>query len=471
MAPQPIDRFDLAIIGAGTAGVAAAVRADELGARAVLINAGMPPGGTSLHWGCIPSKHLIQVARALAAVEQPPYEAIQTGRVRFDLEEVKAGKEALIRRLREDKYLSVLAGMPTVELIEGWARLLSAHEIEAGGRRITARAIILATGASPRLPPFEGLERVHAVTSRDALALEHVPLSLLVVGAGPTGLELAQLFSRLGSVVTLFERGPRVLATQEPAVSAELQRALEEENIEIFTGASVKRLVPRERRVRLEVSFRDRSRAFEAESILLATGQRGNTAGFGLEDVGVGIDERGFVSVNDFMETSAEGILAAGDVTGEPALETAAAMEGRLAASNALGAGRERLDLGALPLGVFTSPEVASVGLTEAACREAHGECRSRTVAMRDVPLAVASGRERGFLKLVVTPEERIAGVHIVSDAAIEMVQTAVLAIRHHLSVDDLIRMPHVYPSFGHALKLAAQSFRRDVERMSCCIG
>jgi mercuric reductase len=466
-----VDKFDLAVIGAGTAGVAAAIRADELGVKTALINAGLPPGGTSLHWGCIPSKHLIEVARALQAAEQPHFRAIQSGRVRLDLGEVKANKEALIRGLREHKYEAVLESLTSVQMIDGWARLRANREIDIGGRVIRAERIIVATGASPRLPPFEGLDKASYLTSRDALSLEHIPLSLLVMGAGPTGLELAQLYSRLGSVVTIFERGPRILPRFEPAVSEELRRALEEENIEVHCGATVKRLVAKERRVRLEVAFEDRSRAFETESILLATGQQGNTEGLGLREVGVGADNHGFISVNDYMETSAEGIYAAGDVSGEPCLETAAAMEGRLAASNAFGPAREPIDLSALPLGIYTSPEVASVGLTEEACREAFGECRSRTVPMSEVAMAVAAGDTRGLLKLVVSPEERIAGVHIVCRSAVEIIQAAALAIRERLTVDDLIRMPHVYPSYSHALKLAAQSFRRDIERMTCCIG
>ncbi len=461
----------MAIIGAGTAGIAAAIRADELGARAALISYGSPLGGTSLHWGCIPSKHLLFVARALAAAEQPPFAAIQSGRVRLSLEQLKSYKEQLIGRLYEHKYAAVIESMPTVELIEGRARLLSAGEIEVDGRRLAAGRLIVATGASARVPPFEGLERIRYLTYRDALALEHVPLSMLVVGAGPTGLELAQLYSRLGSVVSVFERGPRILPRQEPAISQALQQALEEENIEVHTGAAVKRLVAKERRVRLEAAFGERSRAFEAESILMATGQAGNTRELGLGEIGVGVDRRGFISVDDYLESSVEGIYAAGDVTGEPCLETAAAMEGRLAASNALSRVREKLDLSALPLGVFTSPEVASVGLTEEECREAHGECRARTVPMNEVPLAIAAGMERGFLKLVVTPEEHVAGVHIICEHAVELIQTAALAIRQRLKVDDLIRMPHVYPSLSQALKLAAQSFRRDVTRMSCCAG
>jgi mercuric reductase len=464
-----LDRFDLAIIGAGTAGVAAAIRADELGARAALINAG-PLGGTSLHWGCIPSKHLIQVARALLAAEQPPYPAIQTGRVRFDLGQVREGLADLTQRLREHKYEAVLEGLPGVEVISGWARLRSATEVEADGRAISAGRVLIATGATPRLPPFEGLERVRPLTSREALRLEHVPLSLLVIGAGATGVELAQLYSRLGSVVSLFERGPRILSHQEPAVSEELRRALEEENLEVFCGAAIKRLVPRDRRVRLEATFEERARAFEAEAVLLATGQAGHTAGLGLSELGVATDRRGFISVDDYLETSVAGIFAAGDVTGEPCLETAAAMEGRLAVANALGAGRERLDLSALPLGVYTSPEVASVGLTEEACREAFGDCRARSVPMREVAEAVLSGQERGFLKLVADPEGRVAGVHIVCERAVEMIQAAVLAVRLRLKVSELARMPHVYPSFSQALKLAAQSFERDIERMSCCI-
>lgn len=466
-----MDKFDVAIIGAGTAGVAAAIRADELGARAALINAGLPLGGTSLHWGCIPSKRLVAVARALLCAEQPRFEAVQTGRVRFDLGQVKSGLETLVARMREQKYEAVLASMPTVEKIEGWARLRSPHDIEVNGRAIQAARVIVATGAQPRIPPFEGLERVRYLTARNALRLEHVPLSLLVIGAGATGVELAQLYSRLGSVVTIFERGPRILSAQEPAVSEELRRALEEENIEVHTGAAVKRLVARERRIRLEVSFPERSRAFEAEAILLATGQAGNTRGLGLAEIGVACDRRGFVSVDDYLQSSVAGIYAAGDVTGEPCLETAAAMEGRLAASNALGDGREPLDLSALPLGVYTSPEVASVGLTEEACRERLGECRARIVPMREVAQAVAASEERGFLKLVAGPENRVAGVHIICEHAVEMIQAAVLAVGKRLSVGELARLPHVYPSFSQALKLAAQSFERDIERMSCCIG
>ncbi|MFH0809278.1 MAG: mercury(II) reductase [Pseudomonadota bacterium] len=466
-----MERYDLAIIGAGTAGMAAAIRADELGARTALINAGMPLGGTSLHWGCIPSKHLIFVARALQAAEQPPFAAVQSGRVRLDLEQLREGKDNLVRHLREHKYANVLDGLANVRLLDGWARLVGAKELDISGKQVFAERVIVASGASPRVPPFEGLDRVSYLTYREALALEHIPLTLLVVGAGPTGLELAQLYSRLGSVVTVLERGPRILPQQEPAVSEALRQAFEDENIEVHNGAAVKRVVGKDRRIRLEASFGERSRALEAEAILMATGQSGNTQRLGLAGIGVSIDRRGFVSVDDYMESSVPGIYAAGDVTGDPGLDTAAAMQGRLAAENALGTTRRKLDLAALPLGVFTSPEVASVGLTEEACREIHGDSRARVVPMSEVPLAVATGATRGFLKLVATPEGKVVGVHIICERAIESIQTAALAIRQGLTIDDLVRMPHVYPSFTQAIKLAAQSFHRSVESMACCIG
>ncbi len=464
--------YEFVIVGGGAAGFAAATRAAELGVRTAMINDGLPLGGTCVNVGCIPSKHLLAVAEAYYRPQRPPFPAVGAVRPTFDMPAAVAGKEALIAALRRSNYRDVLDSFGgTVAFYEGRARFLSPHEVSVDGQVLRAKRFLIATGSRPAVLPFPGIEEVSYITSREAMELREVPRSLIVVGAGPTGLELGQFFTRLGTKVTVLEKLPQVLPRAEAEVSAELQRCLEEEGMEFYCACEIRRVWQEGETKLVEADVMGETKVFRADHLLLATGITPNTEGLGLEAAGVRTDRRGFVEVDEYMRTSAAHVYAAGDVVGKLPLETVAAREGYVAARNALEEAGETMEYETVPWAVFTDPQVAAVGITEQEEMRRFGTCSCRVVEMARVPKAVAVGDTRGLLKMVVHPRDgRVLGVHIVAPQAAEMVHEAALAVRLGLRVQDLVDTVHVFPTWSEAIKLAALAFQRDIRVLACCV-
>lgn len=465
--------FDFIIVGGGAAAFAAATRAAELGVRTAMVNGGLPIGGTCVNVGCVPSKHLLEVAAHYYQPRYSRFRALGDGAgPTLDFRAAIEQKEELVAVLRQSNYIDVLesfAGLVT--LYEGQARFRSPHEVEVDGEVLRGERFLIATGSRPAVLPFPGIEGVRYITSREAMAMREQPRRLIVVGAGPTGLELGQFFSRLGTQVTVLEKVPQILPRVEPEVADELQRCLEAEGMEFHCACNIQR-VWQEGEVRyVEAEVFGERRVFQADQLLLATGVRPNSDGLGLEAAGVATDPRGFVEADAQMRTAAPHIYAAGDVVGRMLLETVAAKEGYVAAGNALEDAGETIDYDAIPSAVFTDPQVATVGLTEGEEMRRFGACACRTVEMARVPKAAAVLEDRGLIKMVIHPENsKVLGVHIVAPQAAEMIHEATLAVRFGLTIDDLIDTVHVFPTFSEGIKLAAQAFTRDIGVMACCI-
>jgi mercuric reductase len=269
----------------------------------------------------------------------------------------------------------------------------------------------------------------------------------------------------------VLEKIPQILPRVEPEVAAALQRALEAEGMEIRCACGIKRVWEDGDRRFVEADVMGELRTFEADQLLLATGVVPNSDGMGLEQAGVRVDRRGSIEVNEFLETSAPGIYAAGDVVGRAFLETLAAKEGAVAASNALEGTQKTITYEHVPAAVFTNPQVATVGLTEEQEFERYGACSCRTVEVARIPKAQAVKETRGLIKMVVHPETSvILGVHIVAPMAADLIHEATLAVKFELTVDDIIDTVHVFPTLSEGIKLAAQAFTRDISVMSCCI-
>ncbi len=466
-------RYDLVIIGGGAAAFAAATRASELEARAVIINTGLPLGGTCVNVGCIPTKHLLTVAEEYYDSRFSRFAALTPGdHLALDFAAAIAEKDELVAALRREHYLKVLESLGGVDHIEGRAVFRGPHEVEVNGDVVAGEKIIIATGSSARRLPISGLDQVDWLDHRSALALRERPRSLVVIGGGPLGLEFSQMFHRFGTEVTVVEVMDQILPRHEPEVADELRRCLEEEGIAILTRAAVERVSrgPEGTAV-LDVRLERGRRTLRATHLLLAAGVSPNTQGLGLDAAGVEVTDGGFPKVTDWLQTSAPHIYAAGDVAGKMQLETVAAKEGRLAAENALTGSRKSVNYDHVPHAVFTSPQVASVGLTEDAMMARYGTCRCRTVRLEQVPKAKAVKETRGLIKMVVHPETgQILGVHMVAPMAADLIHEAVLAVRFGLTVDDIIDTVHVFPTFSEGIKLAAQAFRRDISVMSCCV-
>ncbi len=464
------NRFDIAVVGAGSAGFSAAIAAAERGARVALIGHGTI-GGTCVNVGCLPSKTLIRAAETVHRGRTASSFAGIRGRIELtDWGALTAQKDALVAALRKAKYSDLLAAYDTVAYIEGRARLTE-RGVMVDGREITADRIVLATGSSPAVPPIPGIGEVPWLDSAAALALERLPKSLLVVGGGYIGCELAQMFARIGVEVTITCRS-RLLPDAEPEISAALTRFFRDEGIEVRDGIQYNRIGPSEHGAALIVEDAGGTVAIKSERVLIAAGRRPNTEGLGLEEAGIALNERGGIAVDEYMRTSRPGVYAAGDVTGRHMFVYMAAYGARIAAENALDGDTRRYDATAMPAVTFTDPQVARVGLTEAEAEAEGFAVRSATLPLEHLPRALAAHDTRGLVKLVAEAESgRLLGAHILAPEGCDSIQTAALAIRQGLTARELSEMVFPYLTTVEGLKLAAQTFEKDVSKLSCCAG
>jgi mercuric reductase len=461
--------YDLMVIGGGSAGFAAAIKGAELGARVAIVESGTI-GGTCVNVGCVPSKTLIAAAELCYHSAYNMFEGLPSCPPPEDWQRVIAQKDELVAALRQGKYIDVMAIHPGITLIQGQARLTGGRGVAVNGRRYTPGKIVIATGGSPWAPPIPGLAEVGYLDSTAALSLPALPESLVVVGGGPIGLELAQLFRRFGVRVTIVEAAPRIAVGEEPEISGALTRYLTEDGIAVHAGIRITQVqtVPSGKVVCGEAGGRPCT--FEGQEIIVATGRRPNTRGLGLEDAGVAVGPRGEVLVNEHLQTSNPNVFAAGDVIGDPQFVYVAAYAGGVAAENALtGAGRV-CDLSAVPRVTFTDPQVASVGYTEAQARERDIEVQTAFLDLKHVPRAIAARNTRGLIKLVAEADTgRLLGAHVLAPQGGEVIQEAVLAVRFGLTMRDIIETFHPYLTMAEGIKLAALSFEEDVSRLSCC--
>ncbi len=464
--------FDFVLIGGGSAAFAAATKASDLGIKTAMVNDGLPVGGTCVNVGCVPSKHLLAVGDEYFYPQRPVFDALKNGhQSAFDFGAAIEEKRRLVGGLRESNYRDVLASLRGVEYIEGRARFASPTEVEVNGRTLTAEKFLVATGSRPSILPFPGIEGVHYLTNREAMELEELPRSMVVIGAGPTGLELGQAFLHFGTKVTLLEKIPQILPRIEPEIGDELQRWLEAEGMEIHCACNIERVWQEGGTRFVEADVMGERRVFQADQILLATGVVPNSDDMGLEAAGVKTSERGFIEVNPLMETTAPGVYAAGDVVGKMFLETLAAKEGMVAATNAFENAGKTIDYDTIPAAVFTNPQVATVGLTEEEEMRRFQACACRTLEVARIPKAKAIKEERGLIKMVIHPENsKVLGVHMVAPGAADLIHEATLVVKFGLTVDDIIDTTHVFPTMSEGLKLVAQAFVRDISVMSCCI-
>jgi mercuric reductase len=465
--------YDFIIIGGGAAAFAAATKASDLGVKTAIINHGLPIGGTCVNVGCVPSKHLLAVGDELYYPPRNPFDALRDGhKPAFDCKAAIEEKRRLVAALRESNYVDVLGALRGVDYIEGRGRFVAQDAVEVNGKRLTSDKFLIATGSRPAVLPFPGIDGVQYVTNREVMELEELPGSMIVVGAGPTGLELAQAFLHFGTRVLVLEKVPQVLPRVEPEVANELQRCLEDEGMDIRCACEIKRVWQEGSTRFVEADVMGETHTFHADQLLLATGVRPNTEDLGLEAAGVRVNGRGFVEVDEHLQTTAPGIYAAGDVVGRLLLETVAAKEGSVAAANAFDGAGPTIDYDAIPSAVFTNPQVATVGLTEEEEMRRFNACACRTVEVARIPKAKAIKETRGLIKMVIHPEtSKVLGVHMVAPNAAELIHEATLAVKFGLTVDDVIDTVHVFPTLSEGIKLAAQAFTRDISVMSCCIG
>jgi len=460
--------YDLVVIGAGSAGFSAAIAAAELGADVALIGHGTI-GGTCVNVGCIPSKTMIRATETLYhARDASRFEGILAqGRI-LDWRAVVRQKDELAASLRQAKYVDLLPGYDAIAYLEGEARLTDAG-VAVDGDLVRAGKLIFATGAAPALPSIPGIESVPYLTSTTALELERLPNSLLVIGGGYVGCELGQMFARAGVKVTIVARR-RLLPEAEPEISEALARYFADEDITVRCRLSYRQIARTPDGIALSILIDGSPETIKAERALIATGRRPNTAGFGLTEAGVALLPNGGVKIDDRMRTSKLGVYAAGDVTGRDEFVYMAAYGARIAAENALNGDAKRYDATAMPSVVFTDPQVASVGLTEIEARDRGIEARTSSLELRHVPRALAARDTRGLIKLVADARSgTLLGAHVLAPEGADSIQTAALAIRCGLTVEQLAETIFPYLTTVEGLKLTAQTFAKDVAKLSCC--
>jgi mercuric reductase len=467
----PKGDFDLAVIGAGSAGFSAAITAAEGGKRVALIGHGTI-GGTCVNVGCVPSKTMIRAAEAVHGARAAHRFAGLSGDARVDdWAALVAAKDDLVTTLRQKKYADLLPGYDNVTYIdEGPARLVEGG-VEVGGRRIAAPKVIVATGGRPAVPDIPSIAEVPTLDSTSLLELDHLPESLIFLGGGYIGVELAQMMARMGTRVTLVCRS-RLLPRAEPEVSAALTEVLRAESLTILDGARYAAARRDGDLAVLSVTLDGVARDLAADHLVLTTGRRGNTEGLGLAELGVATDARGAIKVGDDMGTTRPGVYAAGDVTDRDQFVYMAAYGAKLAARNAVLGGAERYDNAAMPWVVFTDPQVAGVGLTEAQAHAAGYAVKTSVLSLDNVPRALAARDTRGLIKLVAdAATDRLLGGVIMAPEGADSVQTLAMALKAGMTTKALGETIFPYLTTVEGLKLAAQTFDKDVAKLSCCAG
>ncbi|MEC4685729.1 MAG: mercury(II) reductase [Nitrospirota bacterium] len=468
----PKQRQEIVIIGGGSAGFAAAIKAWELGARVTIIEHSTI-GGTCVNIGCVPTKTLIRAAQTYYQSFHHNFDGIDAHPGPLDFKKVIDQKDSLVSTLRREKYEKVLDSYKGMRYIKGHALVKRDSKdritVDAGRETLRPDKLIIATGAHPWIPPIKGLDKTKYLTSTEALALEKVPRELIIIGGSALGLEFAQIFSRFGSKVYVIEAIPYVLPPEGEEVGNAIAGYLGQEGIEFFTGAKIN-MVRYNGEYRIDFKMNGKSHSINAEQLLVATGRRANTGGFGIEESGIRIGKKGEIEVNQYLQTSHPDVYAAGDVIGDPMFVYVAALAGTTAAENALSGNRQVFDLSVLPRVTFTDPQVASVGLTAEQAKSQGIDYKSSRLDMKHVPRALAARDTRGFVRLVAEMDTgRLLGAQIVSPDAGEMIMEATLSIKYNITISELAAQIHPYLTLSEGIKLAAQSFDRDVSRLSCC--
>lgn len=444
------------VIGAGPGGYVAAIRAAQLGAEVTIIEKG-EVGGTCLNVGCIPTKTLLASVEVLSSIKEAAKFGIDVGEAVPDLARMMARKDKVVGQLR--KGIEYLLKNKKIILMKGSGKILEPGKVEivkddGSKEELSAAKIIIATGsesAKPSLFPFDG-EKI--ITSKEALSLEKIPGSLLIVGAGAIGVEFGCIFSALGTKVTIVEMLPQVLPTEDAEIARELEKQLKRKRIKVYTGTKIEAVDSQQSAVHSTLSSGE---TIETEKVLVAVGRKLNSAGLGLEEVGIKM-ERGRIVVNEKLETNVAGIYAIGDVVGGTLLAHKASSEGIVAAENASGQDSV-MDYRAVPGCIFTMPEVASVGLSEQKAKEAGHEIKIGRFPFRALGKALAVGQVEGMIKIVAEAEsDEILGIHIIGPHATDLIAEGVLAIKAEVTVEELGNAIHAHPTLAEGIMEAAHA-------------
>jgi dihydrolipoamide dehydrogenase len=463
------DSFDLVVIGAGTGGYVAAIRAAQLGLKTAVVERHTALGGTCLNWGCIPTKALLEHAHALDVVRAAADWGVSFGKAvpapTIDMARVHARKNKVVTSIT--KGVEFLFKKNRIEWVKGTGRLAGKGRVEVSGgspRTLTAREIVVATGSAPRSLPGITIDKKAIITSDEAIDLPEVPKSIAILGSGAVGVEFASIFRRFGSDVTLVELLPRIVPNEDAAVSAELDKAFRKRGIAVRTGTTVTSAAVKGGAVKIEMTAGSgRKETLTVEKLLVAVGRGPVTEGLGAAEAGLTL-ERGFIKVDALFRTNVPGVSAIGDVitmgAGNHAqLAHLSSAEGIVLAERIAGRDAQPINYDQVPACTYCDPEIGSVGLTEEQARERGYDVRVGTFPFGVLGRAKIAGETEGFVKIVAEKKyDEVLGVHMIGPRATELVAEAALALRLEATVEEILRTIHAHPTMSEAVGEAAHA-------------
>ncbi len=475
--------FDVVVIGAGTGGYVAAIRASQLGLKVAVVEKQKALGGTCLIWGCIPTKALLEHAHALKVVQNAKEWGVTIGEgaVGIDMSQVQARKDKVVSGLT--KGIEFLFKKNKIAWIKGTAAIAGRGKIdvtEGDQQSLTAtREIVIATGSMPRSVPGVEIDRKRIITSDEAIALREVPKSLVILGSGAVGVEFASIFRRFGSQVTILELLPRIVPAEDDAISAELEKSFRKQGIAVHTGTKVTKATASASGVAIEAQLPEgKTETLNADYLLVATGRGPVTSGLGAEGLGLNLD-RGYLTVDRLFRTGVPGFSAVGDVISfgagsaptvaapgaamarkpHPQLAHVSSAEGIITAERIAGHDAKPINYDHVPACTYCDPEIGSVGLTEREAQERGYDVLVGTFPFFVLGRAKMAGEGEGFVKIVADKKyDEVLGVHMIGPRATELVAEATLALRLECTVEELIRTIHAHPTFSEAVAEAAHA-------------
>ncbi|MGP6207704.1 mercury(II) reductase [Cuniculiplasma sp. SKW3] len=469
--------YDLVIIGRGAAAFSAAIRASEITSnQATIAMIGFGPiGGTCVNVGCVPSKYIIEASKVANSQRKPKYPGIRPVQPEIDFIKLMESLREAVKEERRSKYEDVLKFYPNITLYEGKANFISEDTVrirsEHGDEQIRGYNFIIATGSRPFIPKIEGLEDTGYLTSENVWDMDKLPSEIGIIGGGFVGLEIGQALRRLGSHVTIIKRHDTIGMRIEREIGTELMHSLEDDGISFLIGRDIKKVYRKENRKIILTDYGGKQEEIVVDEILIASGRSPSIEGLSLENAGVQYSDRGIKVNRDFSTTNPK-IYAAGDVVDQKyKLETLAAREGATIAHNIFNNTSVGINIQEVPWAIFTEPQLASVGYTEDEYNRNFGRAVTRILPLNSVPKARILREERGMFKIVADEKTgKIVGIHVLAPYAAEFIMEGVIAIKNGYTYRDIIVNSHIFPTVAEGVKLASQSFTRDVERMSCCV-
>ncbi|HED05531.1 MAG TPA: mercury(II) reductase [Ignavibacteria bacterium] len=463
-------KYDLIIIGGGAGAFAASNTANKLKKKTLMINDSkiLPLGGTCVNVGCMPSKIMLYQGHEYYYSTHSKFKSIK---LKGNIDFITALKDTrnMVKEFRKKNYSNVIKKQKYVEFIDGKGKFIDKNTVEVNGEKFIGKNIIIATGASTFVPEIKGIDNVPYLTNANVFDLKKKPKSLIIIGGGPQAMEFSQIFNHFGIKVTVLQRS-RILKKMDSIIGEELKKHLEKEGVTIHTKVDFEEVKKTSKGIEINILINGKKKKIISDLLFLGTGLSPHT-NIDSGKAGVKLDKKGFIKVNKFMQTSQNNIYAVGDVNGFLPLETVAAKEGSIAASNIFKNTKKTINYNEIPSAVFTSPEVAVVGITEEEYAKKHGTCLCSTIKLEHVEKALAIKDIRGVIRMILDHKtKRVVGVEIVSPMAADIITTAVYAIKNKMTIDDIRDTVHVFPTMSEMIKKVAQSFNQNLDDMACCV-